>query len=224
MEDEPAPPHSETDEELMRRACGAEPQRLGDLVRRHRLKLLRTAQSRLGSVAAAEDAVQETFLAAFRSRRTYNPAYTVRTWLWTILLNVCKSFWNKRLRTPQQQPWSQSPDGAARSAEQPQGTPGPVEMLLEKERSERLRHALTGLRDDWADALRLRFFAEMKFQEIADVQACSLATAKNRVRWGLERLAELLRDSDGPPVEDAATSDETSTSVVPSPSRTTDPA
>jgi sigma-70-like protein len=41
-----------------------------------------------------------------------------------------------------------------------------------------------------ADALRLRFFGGLKFEEIADAMQCSLGTAKNRVRWGLMRLAD----------------------------------
>ena len=47
-----------------------------------------------------------------------------------------------------------------------------------------------------ADALRLRFFGELKFQEIADAMSCSISTAKNRVRWGLEEIGERMADSD----------------------------
>jgi RNA polymerase sigma-70 factor (ECF subfamily) len=46
-----------------------------------------------------------------------------------------------------------------------------------------------------ADALRLRFFGGLKFEEIAGAMQCSLSTAKNRVRWGLERMAELVQDT-----------------------------
>ena len=43
-----------------------------------------------------------------------------------------------------------------------------------------------------ADAIRLRFFGGLKFQEIADAMDCSLSTAKNRVRWGLTTISEKL--------------------------------
>ena len=42
------------------------------------------------------------------------------------------------------------------------------------------------LPDVQADALRLRFFAGLKFHEIADTMSCSLSAAKNRVRTGLQ--------------------------------------
>jgi DNA-directed RNA polymerase specialized sigma24 family protein len=40
--------------------------------------------------------------------------------------------------------------------------------------------------------LRLRFYGGLKFQEIADVQGCSLTSAKNRVRWGLLKMSARL--------------------------------
>ena len=49
-----------------------------------------------------------------------------------------------------------------------------------------------------ADALRLRFFGGMKYHEIAASMQCSLSTAKNRVRWGLTKMAEYLGPEDNP--------------------------
>jgi RNA polymerase sigma factor (sigma-70 family) len=63
--------------------------------------------------------------------------------------------------------------------------------LWRKERAALLDELLARLTPAQADALRLRFFADLKFQEIADTMGCSLLTAKNRVRSGLLRLAEL---------------------------------
>jgi RNA polymerase sigma-70 factor (ECF subfamily) len=63
---------------------------------------------------------------------------------------------------------------------------------LAKERAEQLNRELAGLPPEQADALRLRFFGGLKFQEIADVQQCSLTSAKNRVRWGLLKMANRL--------------------------------
>jgi RNA polymerase sigma-70 factor (ECF subfamily) len=64
--------------------------------------------------------------------------------------------------------------------------------LLAKERTQQLNEVLSDLPDVQADALRLRFFGGLKFQEIADVQGCSLTSAKNRVRWGLLKMAERM--------------------------------
>jgi RNA polymerase sigma-70 factor (ECF subfamily) len=65
--------------------------------------------------------------------------------------------------------------------------------LLAKERSQQLDLLLGQLSGVQADALRLRFFGGLKFQEIAEAMQCSLNTAKSRVKIGLMRMAELLQ-------------------------------
>jgi len=64
--------------------------------------------------------------------------------------------------------------------------------MATQERSQLLDSLLAKLPEGQADALRLRFFGGLKFQEIAEAMGCSLSTAKNRVRWGLTKMAEYL--------------------------------
>jgi len=62
--------------------------------------LLRTAVRLSGNRARAEDAVQETYLRAWRSFRTYRPETNCRAWLFKILLNVLKKAAGKQRRDP----------------------------------------------------------------------------------------------------------------------------
>jgi RNA polymerase sigma-70 factor (ECF subfamily) len=55
---------------------------------------------------------------------------------------------------------------------------------------------LDQLPENQADALRLRFFGGLKFQEIAAAQGVSLTSAKTRVRQGLLTLSQQLRESE----------------------------
>jgi RNA polymerase sigma-70 factor (ECF subfamily) len=64
-------------------------------------------------------------------------------------------------------------------------------MLL-LERREQLRLALEQLPEAQADALRLRFFGGLKFEEIAAAMESSVSGAKVRVKQGLIKLASLL--------------------------------
>ncbi|HEY1065834.1 MAG TPA: RNA polymerase sigma factor [Pirellulales bacterium] len=175
-----------SDEALMRLAQGPEPQRFGDLMRRHRAALLRTASQRLGRFGSPEDVVQETFLAAFRARATYQPAWSVRAWLWTILLNQCKAVWAKQAKQAARN------EGYANRDDLAFDSP-PADAAVEAREERRLLdEQLERLPTDVAWALRLRFFGGMKFQEIAETMNCSLGTAKNRVRAGLESLSRAL--------------------------------
>lgn len=169
--------------------------RFAELVRRYEGALYRVAASRLGDGCAAEDVLQETMLCAFRYLHTYNSQYSFRTWLWTILLNQCRRHLSRHAKRPPIESLAgpHSPAAEGTTAEQlPGDEAGPLTRLLTKERNRQLEDRLAELPEAQADALRLRFYAGLKFQEIAETMGCSLSSAKNRVRWGLEKMAESM--------------------------------
>jgi RNA polymerase sigma-70 factor (ECF subfamily) len=170
--------------------------RFAELVGRYHGALLRLAHSRLGRREWAEDVVQEALLNAFKSLHTYDSQYSFRTWLWTILLNQCHRHYKKQGRNGSVRSWSEhsatEKTAAQQTAGQLRSTESPVDHLLATECSERLNAMLDQLPENQADALRLRFFGGLKFREIAQTMDCSLSTAKNRVRWGLTKMAEQL--------------------------------
>ena len=183
----------ESDQQIIARVVAGETELFAEIVRRYERALLCVSRSRLGRDDWAEEAVQESFLAAFKSCHSYDSRYSFRTWLWTILLNQCRAHYQRRSRGPNVEPW---PDERAEAPVTPiesDDSLTPLGRLLAKERTEQLETLLTKLSSAQADALRLRFFGGLKFSEIAITMNCSLNTAKNRVRWGLLRLAEMIR-------------------------------
>ena len=58
----------------------------------------------LGSVQDAEDAVQETLLAAWRGLETFEGRASVRSWLYRIATNRCLNALRTRGRRPQEVP------------------------------------------------------------------------------------------------------------------------
>jgi RNA polymerase sigma-70 factor, ECF subfamily len=188
-----------SDQALMRRVQAGEAALFSEIVRRYEAALRRVAASRLGQAEWAEDVVQETFLAAYKGRHTYRPELSFRTWLWTILLNQCRRSWGGQVRRPRLLNWGdQTAENVAPAIYQASIERGgqPWEGLLARERAGLLEQLLGQLPPAQADALRLRFFGELKFDEIADTMGCSLLTAKNRVKSGLLRLAELARQAE----------------------------
>jgi RNA polymerase sigma-70 factor (ECF subfamily) len=186
------------DDTLIRQALAGDDRAFNELARRVRPALLRVAASRLGRRDLAEDAVQETLLAAYRFRHSYDQRFRFRTWLWTILLRECQRVQTKLAR--RQPPAFLPPIADNRcssfTGDRVASDPGGLENLLAREQRDRLEDLLRRLSIQQADALRLRFFAGLKFQEIADTMHCSLATAKNRVRTGLLRLSAWLSSSE----------------------------
>ncbi len=185
------------DVQIMGRVQAGEVELFDELVRRYRGPLLNVAWSKLGDTAWAEDVVQETFLAAFAARATFNPRFAFRTWIWTILLNLCRRQWQRRQVRPGEQPL-----GASRSAD-PSGYCEPVTHetalghALRVERREAVHRLLTQLPEPQADALRLRFFGGLQFSEIALAMDSSVSAAKQRVKNGLVALADYVRLNGG---------------------------
>ncbi len=68
-------------------------------VQRHRRELHVHCYRMLGSFEESEDAVQETFLRAWRGRETYAGRASLRAWLYKIATNACLDALDKRPRT-----------------------------------------------------------------------------------------------------------------------------
>uniref|UniRef100_A0A7C2NXW5 RNA polymerase sigma factor n=1 Tax=Schlesneria paludicola TaxID=360056 RepID=A0A7C2NXW5_9PLAN len=182
-----------SDEELMRQVQAGRHAAFETLVARYRPVLVRVAVSKLGDRALGEDAAQETLLAVFAARHTFNPRYSFRTWLWTILLHLCAQQW-KRQQSSDRCGGVIDPQVADATANNAETA---LDALLRTERSDLLQRALLELPEPQADALRLRFFAGLTFDEVAAAMSSSVSGAKQRVKHGLERLAHRLRTLQG---------------------------
>jgi RNA polymerase sigma-70 factor (ECF subfamily) len=163
------------------------------IVERYQRALGFVARGRLGKADLADDVVQETFLCALKWLHTYDSKYSFRTWLWTILLNQCSRAAKKIGR--QQRVFSAAGEfhgGNTDAALVASDEVSPLDGLLARESAGRVQELLARLPDNQADAVRLRFFGGLKFQEIAEAQGCSLTSAKTRVRLGLLQLSQWL--------------------------------
>jgi RNA polymerase sigma-70 factor (ECF subfamily) len=187
-----------SDAELLQASGADSAVAFAELVGRFRPRLLSFAGQSFGDRAVADDLVQETFAAVFAARESYDPRFAVSTWIWTILLNLCrKQRRGDRRRSEVHTAWA-----ADQSASR--GDESALDELVRRDEQRRLREQLAELPAAQADALRLRFFAELSFEEIAAAMDSSVSGAKVRVRKGLAALsARLLRDDSAPIVRSA---------------------
>ena len=85
-------------------------QEFAGLAERHRRELHVHCSRMLGSFEDAEDAVQETFLRAWRARETFEERSTFRAWLYRIATNACLDLLGRRrpeAATGGEVPWLQ---------------------------------------------------------------------------------------------------------------------
>src|SRR5688572_25356745 len=87
-----------TDATLVRRVLEGDTAAFTTLVDRHAAACTRFAIRMLGNREDAEDAVQESFLRAYRSLARYEERQAFRTWLFQILVNRCRTAAVRRQR------------------------------------------------------------------------------------------------------------------------------
>ncbi|WP_217921629.1 RNA polymerase subunit sigma-70 [Miltoncostaea oceani] len=122
-------------------AVGGDEAAFGRLVERHRGELQVHCYRMLGSLEDAEDAVQETFLRAWRRRETYAGRATFRAWLYGIATNASLDAVASRKRrmpegegaaSPAEVPWLQPcPDRLLAAAAPPEDEPEAVVVTKE---------------------------------------------------------------------------------------------
>jgi RNA polymerase sigma factor (sigma-70 family) len=86
--------------DLISRARAADGDAFGELTEPHRRELLVHCYRMLGSFQDAEDALQETLLAAWRGLGGFEGRASMRTWLYRIATNQCLNALRSASRRP----------------------------------------------------------------------------------------------------------------------------
>ena len=136
----------------------------------------------------AEDLVQETCVRAIEAVETVHPEKNVKSWLFTILRNVWRNQVRQRVRSH-----VVDLDGLERSAAAAV-EPGrdPHALYVSKVESARVRQALENLPEDAREIILLREFAELSYEEIADVLRCPPGTVMSRLARARSKLRAIL--------------------------------
>jgi RNA polymerase sigma-70 factor (ECF subfamily) len=171
----------ESDTDLLIRVADRDREAFELLYARYVRPVFGLALRRLRDRHRAEDAVQETFAAVWRSAHSYRPERgPAAPWLYTVARNAIVD----RQRAKTDQP-AEIPDTA--SAE-----PGPAERAESSYVAWRVHRALEELPDKEREVLELAYWSELSQSEVAEYLHIPLGTVKTRTRSALARLAHLL--------------------------------
>ncbi len=152
--------------------------------------LFRLARWRLGNVQDAEDAVQETFLRAYRSYGTFQPGSNMRAWLSKILVNVINDSLGRTQREVPRVSMDENLDELELQVSNSASHRDPQIQLSEKEFDEDLSTALRALPVALLNPLLLREIDDLSYQEISTVLEVPPGTVMSR----LYRARQLMRN------------------------------
>jgi RNA polymerase sigma-70 factor (ECF subfamily) len=175
-------PPTDLDYALLQRIARGEHAALEELIRRHERRLYQLAYRLLKDPLETEDALQEVFLKAYEHAGRFQPYSTVKAWLNRITANHCLN--RLRERVPLD---SLDDDEKAPPLASPEATP--LEALEESDLARRLEGLLATLPEKQRQALILKRFGDLSYQEIAEV----MGTSPGAVDGLIKRARQFLR-------------------------------
>jgi len=135
-----------------------------------------------GNYQDTEDLAQETFVRAYESLWRFNTKKRLFPWLCAIGLNLTRNHLKKKGRdftAPNQEAIASDRDN-------------PEELIVRQQEADRLAQCLGKLPIRLREAVVLRYYQDLSFEEVSEILEISLSAAKMRVYRGLEKLRELM--------------------------------
>ena len=150
----------------------------------------------VGNQDDADDLTQEVFTKAFRYLANYRPDFAFSTWLFRIATNHSIDFIRRqKLPTQSLQQAQQTPDGQTLPLDVFDPTPNPQEAFIRQQRID-LVHKLTNILPlKYARPVRLRYFQQLSYVEMANELKLPVGTVKARLFRARVLLRALLQNS-----------------------------
>lgn len=189
MREEGRPRELSSDLELLRRTQAGDRAAFSALVERHQAAVFRFARSLSGDSAAAEDALQETFIAAWRHVAQFREEGSVKGWLFSITRNAVLSA--RRWEAARPVAYEPSLEALGLAAGWGDDRPGLAAAL---ERRDSVERALSKLSAEDREILLLRDVEGLSGEEASSVLGLSLPAVKTRLHRARLRLAGALRE------------------------------
>ena len=151
-----------------------------DLVNTHQTALLRMCYLNLRDRGLTEDAVQETFVKAYRALPAFRGDSNLKTWLMRIAINTCRDMqrgsWLKHIsRTVTLDQLAEPSESFSEDA---------VAVNME----------IARLPVKLREAVLLYYYQNMKIEEVADALGIGISSASERLKRAKEKLRTALKE------------------------------
>ena len=156
-------------------------------VQTYQQEVYRLALSILDDASEADDATQESLLAALRALRSFHGASSLKTWLFSITVNICRTRLRRRKRSERVR---QILGGILRV----QNEPSVEEHAIDHESDETLWRAIRSMDEKHRIPIVLRYYHDLSVLEIANILQIPEGTVHSRLNTARRQLHTVLKE------------------------------
>ena len=182
-----------TDQELVRRVKRGDRSAFDLLFVRYQHKILSLVGRFFSDPEEIEDIAQEAFVKAFRALPSFRGESAFYTWLYRIAINTAKNHLAVKARRPAgvdiDAEDAQLLDGAHALRE----GEGPEAALARDQLAAEIERGIAELPDDLRNALALREFDGLSYEQIAAIMECPVGTVRSRIFRARETIDRRIR-------------------------------
>lgn len=180
---------------LIEKAKDGDEKAYAELMSRYKKPVYHMILKMVRNVDDAEDLTIEAFAKAFRNLRKFNPEFTFSTWLFRIATNNCIDFIRKKkLETTSISGALKDDNGDNVDMDIRDINPDPQEEAIKSEKIDLIQHIVTKLPPKYQLLVKLRYFQELSYEEIAVEIDAPLGTVKAQLHRARELLYDLVKN------------------------------
>jgi RNA polymerase sigma-70 factor (ECF subfamily) len=179
------------DADLVRQFNGGDDSAFDRIVERYAGRIAAMANRLLGWPGDVDDVTQDVFVSAYLGLKKFRGDCSLRSWLFTITINKCRSHRYKKILWLRR--FSRPPDNACE-------IPGrsTVGDSINDETFDRVRRAVNALSPKYREVVVLRYLQELPTDEICRI----LGISSNALQVRLNRARERMRQQLGGLIEE----------------------
>jgi RNA polymerase sigma factor (sigma-70 family) len=182
---------------LVDAAVSGDQKAFAELLQRYRRPVYFTILKMIRNTDDAEDLTIEAFGKAFKNIHKFKKDFTFSTWLFRIATNNTIDFIRKRkLHTLSLDTTFKNDDGKPVSMLIPDTNLNPQDEAIKAQKEELIHQIVDSLPARYKKLVRLRYFNELSYEEIAAEINVPLGTVKAQLHRARELMFELVKDKE----------------------------
>ena len=187
--------NTQEDRELVASAKRGESHAFETLLKKYRKSVYYMLLKMVRNADDAEDLTQEAFAKAYNSIEKFDSKFAFSTWLFRIATNNTIDFIRKkRVQTVSIDAPVEGEDGSSMRFDVRDDDLDPNAAMLKKQRSRYLHMAIEKLPEKYRVLVKLRYFEELSYEEIATELQIPLGTVKAQLFRARELLNQELKN------------------------------